>query len=108
MGMERRLSKRFDVSGDYLFYPEKTNNRIICKLDNISITGACILTEAKIKIDDVIQLHIRGAQDKFLKSKVVWKIDNQFGLLFMLDTEEEFNNISFIMNNVLKESFVES
>ena len=101
MAAERRQSKRVDVIGDYFYYQNDNENKIRCRLNNISATGACIDSDENIEIDDVIFLHIRGTKNISIKSKAVWKIDNQYGLLFLLDTSKEFDNISYILNYVL-------
>ncbi len=101
MDEERRHSKRLDVIGDYFYYQDDNEKKIRCRLNNISATGACIDSVQKIKIDDVIFLHIRGTRNISIKSKAVWKIENQYGLLFLLDTSKEFDNISYILNYVL-------
>ncbi|MBN2039637.1 MAG: PilZ domain-containing protein [Spirochaetes bacterium] len=102
MTSEQRKNTRISISEEYFYYPEKKNKKINCRLNNISVTGACIISEEKIKTDEIIYLHIRGTDDIALKSKTVWKIDNQYGLQFLLDTSSEFEKISYIMNNLAK------
>ncbi|MCU0821773.1 MAG: PilZ domain-containing protein [Spirochaetes bacterium] len=101
MGAERRQNERFDISGDYFYYQGSEAEKINCRLNNISATGACIDSDENIKINDVIYLHIRGTKNIEIKSKAVWKIDNQYGLMFLLDSSREFENISYIMNYVV-------
>ncbi len=101
MTADRRTSRRIDVIGDYFYYQGNNENKIKCKLNNISATGACIDSDENIKIDDIIFLHIRGTKNISIKSKAVWKIENQYGLLFLLDNSKEFDNISYILNYVL-------
>ena len=100
MSKERRKSKRVDISVDYYYYPENKRRKIKCILKNISVTGACIISEENINVckDNILFLHIRSTKGIELKSKAVWKIDNQYGLLFLLDTSRELENISYIMN----------
>ncbi len=101
MKAERRQNERFEVSGDYYYYQGSETDKIMCRLKNISATGACIDSEEKIKIDDIIFLHIRGTTNIEIKSKAVWKIENEYGLMFLLDSSKEFENISYIMNYVI-------
>lgn len=100
MTSEKRKNKRISISEEYFYYPKEENKKINCRLKNISITGACITSDEKINTDEIIYLHIRGTNDIALKSKTVWKIDNQYGLQFLLDTSSEFEKISYIMNNL--------
>lgn len=108
MSIEKRKSKRIKISEDYFYYPREKNKKINCKLNNISVTGACITSTENIKREEIIFLHIRGANDKLLKSKTVWKIDNQYGLQFLLDTNKEFEKISYIMNKIIGNNNIES
>jgi hypothetical protein len=100
MTAENRKSKRINISQDYFYYPRNKNKKINCKLNNISVTGACITSNEKIEKEDIIFFNIRGTSDMALKSKAVWKIDNQYGIQFILDTDKEFETISRIMNNI--------
>ncbi len=105
MSFENRKNKRIEISGDYFYYPLNKKKKINCKLNNISVTGACILSEENIKKEDIIFLHIHDTDetsDIALKSKAVWKIDNQYGLQFLLDTSQEFEKISCIMNKIMR------
>lgn len=102
MSAERRKSTRISIVGDYFYYPGRETKKINCSINNISATGACISSGNIIKNNEIIFLHIKGTKNIVLKSKTVWKIDDQYGLLFLLDTTEEFENISYIMNNVIK------
>jgi hypothetical protein len=102
MSAEKRKSKRVNISEDYFYYPINKEKKINCKLNNISVTGACITSNEEIKNEDIIYFNIRGTKDMALKSKAVWKIDNQYGIQFILDTNKEFEIISYIMNNIIK------
>ena len=108
MAAERRKTKRLDLSGDYFYYFGNKKVIIDCNLKNISVTGACITSNRTINKDDIIFLHVRGADNMVLKSKAVWKIDNQYGLLFLLDSSHEFDKISYIMNYVIKDDLKNS
>ena len=99
---EKRKNKRVVISEEYFYYPREKNKKIKCKLKNISITGACITSKENIKNEEIIFLHIHGTEDMSLKSKAVWKIKDQYGLQFLLDTTSEFEKISYIMNNIIK------
>lgn len=98
MNSERRNSIRVDLSGDYFYYPGERKRKIKCIIKNISATGACIISDELLINEDVIFLGIRGDSEVILKSKAVWKIDNQYGLLFLLESDEDFANINYIMN----------
>ncbi len=102
MTSEKRKNKRINVYKEYFYYPENKKRKINCKLNNISITGACITSEENIEKEDIIYLHIHGDQNMALKSKAVWKIENQYGLQFLLDSSSEFEKVSYIMNNIVK------
>jgi hypothetical protein len=99
MSIEKRENKRVTISDDYFFYPKDKKKKINCKLNNISVTGACITSSENISNEEIIFLHIRG-DEKALKSKTVWKIKNQYGLQFLLDSNSEFETISNIMNKL--------
>jgi hypothetical protein len=100
MSVEKRKNTRLNISDDYFYYPAEKGKKINCKLNNISITGACITSSENIKKEEIIFLHVRGADDKLLKSKAVWKISDQYGLQFLLDSGIEFEKISYIMNTI--------
>ncbi len=101
MSSERRRNRRKDIIGDYFYYQGNKDKKIKCKLKNMSATGACIASDEKINEDDIIFLHIQGTDNVEIKSKAVWKIDDQYGLVFLLDTNKEFEKISYIMNYVV-------
>lgn len=101
MTAERRQNERFESTGDYYYYQGFESSKINCRLKNISATGACIDSDEIIKIDDIIFLHIRGTKNIEIKTKAVWKIENLYGLMFLLDSSSEFENISYIMNYVI-------
>jgi hypothetical protein len=44
-------------------------------------------------------LHVQGRERDLLKSRVVWRVDAEYGLLFFLESGSDFEVISFIMNN---------
>ncbi|MFH0975218.1 MAG: PilZ domain-containing protein [Spirochaetota bacterium] len=104
MPFEQRKNSRIKVSGDFYYYPNRKKKKIKCKLDNISVTGACITTDEKIEKEDIIYLQINGFNNKALKSKAVWKIDNQYGIQFFLDSNNEFETISHVMNNIMNKN----
>ncbi|MDY6935665.1 MAG: PilZ domain-containing protein [Spirochaetota bacterium] len=98
MTAERRKNERISVTRDYYYFPGEENNKIECMLKNISITGSCILSKNNINKNDIIFLHIGGKKEIVLQAKVVWKMGDQYGLLFLLDNSQDFDNISYIMN----------
>ncbi len=102
MAGERRKSERFDIGRDYYYYPTNREKMRACTLLNISATGACIVSQEPLKNEAVIFLHIASSRDIVLKSRVVWQHEGQYGLQFFLDTGEDFENISFILNNELR------
>ena len=101
MTAERRQNERIELSADYYFYQGSEAEKINCQLKNISATGACIDSDEIIKINDILYLHIRGTKNIEIKSQAVWKIENQYGLMFLLDSSKEFENISYIINYVV-------
>ena len=100
MNSEKRKSNRLNFTREYFYCISDKNKKINCKLNNISVTGACITSDKKIEKEDIVFLHIKGMEDIVLKSKAVWKIENQYGLQFILDSGKEFENISYIINNI--------
>jgi hypothetical protein len=96
---ERRKDRRIDLSGDYYFYPNNKEKKVLCSLMNLSATGACIISSESLEKKAVVFLHIKADKNIILKSEVVWKLENQYGLRFNLDTSDDFENISYIMNN---------
>lgn len=96
---ERRGGSRSYCDEDYFFSSNNRDSKIQCRLKNISPTGACILTEHPIRVDETIVLHLCRDRDVPLDSKVVWKEGDEYGLLFLLDSIESFENISYIINN---------
>jgi hypothetical protein len=99
---ERRKSQRISSEGDYYCLPENIKVKIRCNLKNISITGACIDTAKILKKDDIVFLHIGRTGNLYLKSKVVWKIEDSYGLLFFLETSQDFTTISYLINNEMR------
>ena len=97
-GEERRTSPRIERCGDYFMLPA-TREEVPCVLKNISVTGACIFSSEPLQLNEVVVLHVCRAKDLSLKSQVVWEKCGEYGLSFLLDTPEDFNAISFIMNN---------
>jgi len=97
---ERRIKDRIECHGDYIVYGNSFENRISCELKNISVTGACVEMQHVLKRDDKIVLHLCKGDDISLSAKVVWRDDKKYGLVFLLDTAEEFEHISYIMNNI--------
>lgn len=97
---ERRTEERIVCGGDYIVYGKAAENRIECELHNISVTGACVSTEHTLEKDEKIVLHLCKGSDIPLDAKVVWRDDRKYGLVFMLDTSEDFEHISYIMNNI--------
>jgi hypothetical protein len=95
---ERRNSPRTHECSDYFLMPgtERAEPFI---LKNISVTGACIVTDIPLTVHQILDVHICRNRDLKLRSQVVWIKGNEYGLSFMLDTEESFKAISFIMNN---------
>jgi len=100
MRSDKRKNDRINIARHYFYYPKDKKKRIFCELNNISITGACITSSEKIENEDIIFLNFSGNKDITLKSKAVWKINNQYGLQFLLDSSIEFENVSYIMNNI--------
>ncbi len=96
---ERRENKRIDCSDNYFFSPKEKGVKVNCSLKNISVTGACIKTDYPIENNDYLTLHLCREKDIPLHAKVVWKEEDMYGLSFLLDTQEEFENISYIINN---------
>lgn len=99
---ERRKGKRIGLTGDYFFTPDNREIRMICAVKNLSVTGACISSVHELAHGQVIYIHIRGKKDIILKAKVAWKLDTQYGLSFLLETSQDFTNISYIVNYELK------
>jgi hypothetical protein len=96
---ERRQHDRVDVEQNYFCLPDNMKRKIRCNLKNISVTGACISSRKMLNKDDVVLLHVKGLRNSYLKSRVVWKIEDNYGLLFFLETSQDFSSISFIINN---------
>lgn len=95
---DRRVSPRSHDCSDYLLMPGTGHTEPFI-LKNISVTGACIVTDVSLSVNQILNLHICRNRDLELRSQVVWIKGKEYGLSFMLDTEESFNAISFIMNN---------
>jgi len=99
---DRRNSERINARNDYICFPGKNNEKISCTLKNISSSGACLVSDIHLKNNEIIFLTISGSKDVILKSKVLWKIKNEYGLLFILNSSQDFENISHVMNNEQK------
>jgi len=97
---ERRIKDRIECHGDYIVYGSSREKRISCELKNISVTGACVETKHLLGKDETIELHLCKGEDISLSAKVVWRDNEKYGLVFLLDTAEEFEHISYIMNNI--------
>ena len=98
-GNERRKKSRYACEGDYYFHPGIRGKVYSCTLKNISVTGACIETIESLLKDQIIYLHVNTMDDSVLKSRVVWHMGEQYGLLFLLETSQDFDTISYIINN---------
>ncbi|MFW5808220.1 MAG: PilZ domain-containing protein [Spirochaetota bacterium] len=97
--IDRRENDRIDCADDYFLSPKEKGVKVRCILNNISVTGACIRTDYPIEPDEYLTLHLCREKDIPLHAKVVWKEEDKFGLSFLLDTQQEFENISYIINN---------
>lgn len=95
---ERRQHKRIIHCGDYYVASGRTG-KVTCELRNISPTGACILSNARLNKGQEIELHICRNKDLPLRAQVVWINEKEYGVSFLLDTVESFDNISYIINN---------
>jgi len=100
VGKERRRTPRYEIGRDYYFIPGASGKRHPCRVNNISVTGACISSGTVLKRSDVILLHIAGIRETAFKSEVMWAREGMYGVLFHLDTPEDLANISFVMNNI--------
>lgn len=100
MAAERRRSNRLAVDRDYYIIPGSGSRRHRCTVKNISVTGACISSIKLLEKGNIIYLHITGPRDSLFKSEVVWSREGVYGILFHLDAAADFDNISFIMNNL--------
>ncbi len=103
MNNERRQQKRVSLFRDYCYYPENRRKRFSCSTKNISITGACIISDTKLNINDIVNIRIMSDRETVFKSRVVWELEGTYGLQFLLETNEDFDNISYIMNNYAKQ-----
>ncbi len=99
---ERRKAERFPVDRDYYFYPANRSKVYTCKVRNVSASGACIISKKSLTPHEIIFLHITGVKVAQFKSEVVWAQDGLYGLMFLLDDSEDFENISFVMNTIAK------
>lgn len=77
LGTGRRRQLRFPYEAVTLFNNEEQRT-FSCRIINISKCGACILTDAPIKVGWVIRLHSPS-----LMAEVVWVKDSKAGLLFV-------------------------
>lgn len=96
---ERRKAERIHVVRDYCYYPGEKRKKFPCTAMNISVTGVCIESGKKLTQDDIVFIHIECGKDVAFKSVVVWEMSGTYGLRFMLETNEDFDNISYVMNN---------
>ena len=99
MSGERRNSERVRTDGDFYCLPARMSRMVRCSLKNISITGACIASGGSLGAGDIISLYLESGAGRALKSRVVWKLAGEYGIEFMLETGEEFETISRIINN---------
>jgi hypothetical protein len=97
---ERRSSKRFPCSYNYISTSSTLGRKIACTLHNISVTGACIISDTPLQTDELITLHVCDEKDIPFRAKVVWQRFKTYGLLFLLESSEDFDNISYVMNNL--------
>lgn len=96
---DRRRKERVACAENYFFSPKEKGVKVQCQLKNLSVTGACITTDYPVETDEHLTLHLCRDKDIPLHAKVVWQDKHDYGLLFLLDTQQEFENISYIMNN---------
>lgn len=96
---DRRKDERFLLGGDYYYYPGNSKDKFDCMVKNISVTGSCIVSGNAIVKNEIIFLHIGCGRNIELKSQVMWKQDSRYGLMFLLENSDDFDNISYIINN---------
>jgi hypothetical protein len=99
---EKRNNERIKCDHDYFCSPRSLGNKIDCTLKNISATGACISTNVDLEHQENIILHICRGRDVSINSKVIWKNGTTYGLELQLNTSDDLNNISFVLNNIHK------
>lgn len=99
MNIDRREHQRENCGSNYIVTYRTDNVKIECGLNNLSITGACIESSFNLTNGEKIILHICDKRDTPVKGTVVWTNGDVYGIQFELNSSEEFENISFIMNN---------
>lgn len=99
MGEERRKNPRVRSEGDFYCLPSDARRKVRCSLKNISVTGACIASKGRLATGEIIFLYLESGAGRALASRVVWKIAGEYGVEFLLDTGEEFETISRVINN---------
>jgi hypothetical protein len=100
VGAERRKTCRYIVDRDYFYLPGDKKKHHRCSVKNISATGACIASARELNEHDILYLHITGPRISLVKSEVVWRRGSIYGILFHLETTEDLDSISYIMNNI--------
>ena len=89
-----------DINGDYYLLKKDMDKIHSCKVKNISGTGVCIISLDDIKNNEIIFLYIHGNKENAIKSKVVWRMEEQYGLQFVLDSNNDFKSVSYVMNHL--------
>lgn len=88
-----------EAGRDFYCLSEQMSRRVMCTLKNVSVTGACIVSGGSLGTGDIISLYLESGAGRALKSRVVWKVSGEYGVEFLLETGEEFETISRIINN---------
>ncbi len=96
---ERRKSRRIGAGGDFYCLPSRMSRRVMCTLKNLSITGACIVSGGSLATGDIISLYLESGGGGALQSRVVWRLAGEYGVEFLLESGEEFETISRVINN---------
>ncbi|HOF34192.1 MAG TPA: PilZ domain-containing protein [Spirochaetota bacterium] len=97
-GEEKRSSSRYYSDGDFIHTSRTASGSVSCVLKNISATGACILADIPIEIGEKVFLHVNRGEATSLRGKVVWQNDNEYGIEFLLESSDDFEQISNIVN----------
>ncbi len=99
MTAERRKNPRTPGRGDFYSLSSDARRTVRCLLKNISVTGACIVSDGPLDAGDIIALYLESGAGRALKSRVVWRVAGEYGVEFLLESVEEFETISRVINN---------
>jgi c-di-GMP-binding flagellar brake protein YcgR len=94
---DRRRAPRFNISMPVTFTVVSTGRTFAATVDNISLGGVLLLTEAKLEDGDRLVMHLPIAEDMTMRveaSLVRVRDAGEFGVAFVSLTDDELDRLT--------------